>query len=80
MEPLVTLLASLNALSPLAVIALLAVIIYKQVQGHTQVATLKSNDLHEMPEMAESLRRIEVMLATEFSYIRARLNGGSPKL
>lgn len=75
METLLAVLTTLNAMTPLGVIALLATIIYLQVKSHKQVDTLKTNDLHELPEVVESLRRIEILLASEFSYIRAKLNG-----
>lgn len=84
MEPITSLLTLLNTLSPLAVIALLGTVIFMLVQArsdskgtHNEVQTMKSNDLHELPEMAETLRRIEVKLGEEFSHIRARLNGRS---
>lgn len=81
-EAIVTLLQTLNTLSPLAIIGLLSVIIYVIVwkqptkrEFSRELNVIKSNDLHELPEMAESLRRIELMLADNFSYIRAKLNG-----
>ena len=76
METISTVVAALNSLSPLGIIALLSYIIYLQVRSHAQVETIKTNDLHDVPEVIESLRRIELMLATEFSYIRSRLNNG----
>ena len=80
MEFLTTVVESLNSLSPLAVIGLLGIVIYMLVRNKkdsdAQNSMLTSNHLHEMPEMAESLRRIEQSLAENFSYIRARLNGG----
>lgn len=81
MEGLVSLLNLLNTLSPLAVIGLLATIIFMMVKGKTatdqKVDAIRGNDLHELGEMAETLRRIEVKLSEEFAYIRARLNGGA---
>lgn len=74
-DSLIALLNALNALSPLAVIALLGTIIYMQVKNHKQVETVKHNDLHELPEIAETLRRIEVSMTDNFAYIRAKLNG-----
>ena len=84
MDTFITLLNTLNTLSPLAVIALLGIVIFMLVKAKSEVSSemsthvdvIKSNDLHELPEMAETLRRIELKLGEEFSYIRARLNGG----
>jgi predicted mannosyl-3-phosphoglycerate phosphatase (HAD superfamily) len=77
MDAITTLLQTLNTLSPLAVIALLGVVIYVLVwkqPTNKDLATIKNNDLHELPEMAETLRRIEIKLSEEFSFIRTRLN------
>lgn len=87
MEWLVTLLQTLNSLSPLGVIALLGVVIFMMVKGKTaadqKVETLANNHLHEMPELAsnmketvEILRRIEIKLGTDFAYIKAKLGNG----
>lgn len=85
METLISFLQTLNSLSPLAVIALLGTIIFIQVKRQPSadaVAEIKDNHLHELPDIAETLRRIEaalqrqeVKMGEEFSYIRARLNG-----
>ena len=75
MEPITELLKLLDTLSPLAVIALLGVIILLLVRGKQQVTSIKSNDLHHLGEMSEILQRIEVILAKEFSWIRAKLDG-----
>lgn len=86
MEALLSLLTALNALSPLAVIALLGIVIFMLVKGKTGVAkkveVLQNNHLHELPDMAdtlrrteETLRRIEVSMSENFAYIKARLNG-----
>lgn len=79
------LLTALNAMSPLAVIALLAIVIYQLVlqgKGQRKIAT---NHLHGLPEMASSLERIEGLLEKieerlgdvhdNTLYIRARING-----
>lgn len=82
MDWLISFLNTLNNLTPLAVIALLGVIIFLLVRGkesaatREQVTTLKENDLHHLPEMIETLRRIEFSLTDNFSWIRAKLNGG----
>lgn len=88
METLITLLTTLNSLSPPAVIALLGTIIFLLVKGKTaadgKVETIATNHLHELPaiadavkEMAETLRRMETKMAEEFSYLRGKLNGRS---
>ena len=73
---LTALIASLNAMSPLAIIALLAFIINHLVRGHrvmtAQVDKLRLNDLHNLPEMMETLRRIEAALTAGFATIIAK--------
>ena len=73
------LLELLNSLTPIAVIALFGVIIYVLVtQGKTttaQVSSLKDNDLHVLPEMGATLRRIEISQAEAFATIIEKLNG-----
>ena len=79
-------LTTLNSLSPLGVIALLAYIIFMMIKGKSDVEghvnSIKNNDLHELPQMAENLRtigetlqRIEVSASENFAYIKARING-----
>ena len=79
MEPLLEFLKTLNSLSPLAVIALLGTIIFMLVKGKTASAEklkeVQENHLHELPEIAETLRRIEQRMGEDFSYIKAKLNG-----
>jgi hypothetical protein len=81
MDAIIELLKLLNSLSPLAVIALLGLIIYKQVKdkpaSEASVEEIKSNHLHEMPEILATLQRIEVKLGEEFAYIKARINGNT---
>jgi len=81
MDTIIELLKLLNSLSPLAVIALLGLIIYKQVKdkpaSEASVEEIKSNHLHEMPEILATLQRIEVNLGEEFAYIKARINGNT---
>jgi hypothetical protein len=81
MDTIIELLKLLNSLSPLAVIALLGLIIYKQVKdkpaSEASVEEIKSNHLHEMPEILATLQRIEVKLGEEFAYIKARINGNT---
>ena len=89
MDAITGLLTTLNTLSPLAVIALLGLVIFMLVKAKgvklevdKKVETLRTNDLHELPEIAENLRilvatmqRIEVEQGREFAHLRARLNG-----
>ena len=86
METLISLLATLNSLSPLAVIALLGTVIFMLVKGKTGVAkkveTLQANHLHELPMMAEDLRemlailqRMEVKFSEDMAYLKGRING-----
>ena len=75
-ESLVSLLATLNSLSPLAVIALLALVLFYQAKNEKNLHTLRTNDLHEFPDVIEALRRIEVSMEKNFSTIIAKLNGG----
>lgn len=88
------LIAALNTITPLGVIALLGFVIYELVQRRrnpsnrdldARIATMISNHLHELPEMAATLRRMESALdriataqadtGKELAYIRARING-----
>ena len=75
MAEIVAILQIIASFSPLAVIALLSVIILLQVKGRKEVGSLKENDLHQLPLILETLQRIEVSLSDNFSYIRARING-----
>ena len=75
MAEIVAILQIIASFSPLAVIALLGVIILFQVRGKRVVALIKKNDLHQLPMILETLQRIEVSLAENFSAIRAKLNG-----
>ena len=73
-ETLLSLVSTFNSLTPLAIIGLLAVIIYFLVSQHRQitetaqtttakVAQIRDNDMHELMDtlraMSETLRRIE---------------------
>lgn len=85
MQLIISFLSALNAMSPLGIIALLALVLFYQARNnkatvaHTEtLTTLKTNDLHELPEIAsgiqkllEVVQRIEVGQAT----IIAKLNG-----
>lgn len=81
-ESLVALLGVLNTLSPLAVIALLALVLFYQAKNKESIHSLRTNDLHELPDLAQSFRdiaaalqRIETNQATNFATIIAKLNG-----
>lgn len=84
MDWLLPLLTQLNELSPLAVIGLLGVVILLLIKGKgemtSKVEVLQNNHLHEIAAdikaIADTLQRIEVEMVKEFSWIRARLNGG----
>lgn len=82
MESILALFASLNGLSPLAIIGLLGVVIYQLVMSKSQVATIQENHLHDLPtiaadvrSMVETLQRMEVSMSENFSHIKARING-----
>ena len=90
MESLVSFLATLNSLTPLAIIALLGTVIFLLVWKNpfkpleNKLTDVTENHLHELPIIAknleqavEILQRIEVRQAEEFAYLRARVNGGS---
>lgn len=86
MAEIVSLISTLNSLTPLAIIALLVIVLFYQSRNnqvavaHTEVLnTVKTNDLHNLPEMLAILQRIEVTMGENFAYLRARLNGGDRK-
>lgn len=87
MESIVSLLSALSAMSPLAVVALLGVVLLFAVKNQKQVTAISDNHLSGLPELEESMRRmeftlqrIEVKLGEDLSWIRAKLgNGGSHK-
>jgi hypothetical protein len=75
-ESLISLLQTLNSLSPLAIIGLLGTVIYLMVYKQPTAQDfhrLTTNDLHELPQIAETLRRMEVSMQENFAYIIARL-------
>ena len=76
MDSVISLLQTLNSLSPLAVIALLGTVIYIMVwkqPSKGDVDVMKNNDLHEISTI---LQRIELDQAKSFAAILAKLNGG----
>lgn len=78
MDSIIEFLKLLNSLSPLAVIGLLGTVIFMLVTGKTKAGEklkeVQDNHLHELPEIAETLRRIESKLDQDLSYIKAKLN------
>ena len=72
------LVSTLNSLSPLGLAGGLAFIIYLQIKQRGRVREIADNHLHGLPEMAESLKRIELNLDAirdHVVYLRARANG-----
>lgn len=78
MESIITIVAALNSLSPIAVIGGLGFIIYKLITSnkttHERFTKLETNDLHELPEIAETLRRIEMNQSTAFATLIAKID------
>lgn len=76
-DALIALLNVLNTLSPLAVIALLALVLFYQARNEKKLHVMKTNDLHHLPEVVETLQRIEVSMERNFAVILSKLNGRS---
>ena len=87
-EAITTLFQVANTLSPLAVIALLVIVVIMLLQAKNknlldmpaQLDTLSNNHLSGLPDMEDSLKRIETLLQSindNIIYVRARINGGS---
>lgn len=84
MDAILELLKTANSLSPLAVIGLLVTVVFmlvkKEPEHTTEVSHSDSHVLVEMSEtmhqMATTLQRIEVGLAENFTYLKAKVNGG----
>jgi hypothetical protein len=53
------LLTILQNFSPIATVALALFIIYQLIQRKTEVSEIKENHLHGLPEMNETLKRLE---------------------
>lgn len=62
MEVLVDSVTALNSLTPLAVIGLLSFIVYLLVSKKGPVRKISENHLHDLPTMAATLIRMEVVL------------------
>lgn len=89
MDELARLLGMLNSVTPLGLAVLLGVVLFYQnknnktaVKTGETLSTIKGNDLHELPEMAENIRqmaatlqRMETASASNFATIIAVLNG-----
>ena len=84
MELIVTIFEAAGKLSPLAIIGLLVGLVYIALTQHKTMTiqsgeiqahfdTLRHNDLHTLVEMSETLRRIEVSQAENFSAILTEL-------
>lgn len=77
MHELRALLETATHLSPLAVMALLALAILMLARQSRRVSKIESNDLHSIEQrlldMADTLRRLEVFLVRELTWMRARL-------
>lgn len=80
MEWIVSVIGAANSLTPLAIIGLLVMILLLQAKNKREVSSISENHLSDMPEIAETLRRIEVKLTEEFSFIRAKLTNGGPRV
>lgn len=92
-EQLTALLTTLNSLSPLGILGLAIVMYFYQTKNvkaadehSARLASIKGNDLHELPQMAENIRdmastlqRMETANAAAFATVIARLNGGVHK-
>jgi len=79
MTELNSLLELVNKLSPLGIAGLLAVIVFLLVKSRGQMDSLQSNHLHELPEMKDSLQRIEVTLAQGFTELKTVLRERKPR-
>ena len=84
MELIISLFEAANKLSPLAIIGLLVGLVYIALTQHrtaivqsgeiqSHFDTLRHNDLHTLTEMSETLRRLEVSQAENFSAILTEL-------
>jgi len=72
---MIAFLAALNNLSPLGLAALLALVLYKMVGHGKAIEEIRGNDLHILPDILETLQRIERENAASHATIIAKLNG-----
>ena len=80
MSGLLSFLTALNTLSPLAVIALLGLVLWRMaghatiaraaVETRTAVENLRTNDLHELPTIVLTLKAIEGALSGQAETLR----------
>lgn len=73
-----TVIAALNSVTPLALAAGLAYIIYLQIKNKKTVSSISDNHLSGLPEMSATLIRMETTLntiAADIAYVKGRLNG-----
>lgn len=81
-EELQQIVSGLNTLTPLGLAGLLALIMFYQSKNKTAMTDISDNHLSGLPDMADSLRRIEGLLQNmndNIVYIRARVNGKDSK-
>lgn len=67
LEMLKTVVETLNMLSPLGLAAGLGFIIWKLIEGNNSLETVKTNHLHPLPEITETLRRMESAQTVAFT-------------
>ena len=80
MSTLLSFLAALNTLSPLAVIALLGLVLWRMaghatvaraaVETRTAVEHIRTNDLHELPTIVLTLKAVEGALSNQADTLR----------
>lgn len=79
---MLSIVAALNAVTPLGMAAGLGYIIYHMIAKNGNIRTISENHLSDLPEITDAMRgvvqilqRIEVAQGENFAYIKARLNG-----
>ena len=80
MTSIISFLTALNTLSPLAVIALLGLVLWRMaghatvartaVETRTAVENLRTNDLHELPTIVLTLKAVEGALSNQADTLR----------
>ena len=74
---MIELFSFLTSIQPIGVIALLGLIIYMLVKSRQDKTDIVDNHLHELPEILEALKRIEVKLdkmSDGITYLKAKSN------
>ena len=74
MDSIVALLGALNGVSSLGLAVLLGLVLFFQAKNKKDVDAIAHNHLSGLPEITETLQRMERTLAALDSYLRARLN------